>query len=63
MNRLLVRVQSLALGGNMAGKGDTYRKVDKRKWDANWDLAFGKSKKSKSEGKKTINTRKGKKNA
>ena len=47
----------------MAGKGDTYRKVDKRKWDVNWDLAFGKSKKSKSEGKKTINTQKGKKNA
>ena len=40
----------------MAGKGDTYRKVDKKKWDANWDLAFGKSKKSKSQDKKTINT-------
>jgi len=53
----------LALGGNVAGKGDAYRKVDKKKWDANWDLAFGKSKKSKSEGKKTINTRKGNRNA
>ena len=47
----------------MAGKGDTYRKFDKNKWDANRDLAFGKPKKSKSEGKKTINTQKGKKNA
>ena len=63
MNRLLVRVQSLALGGNVAGKGDAYRKVDKKKWDANWDLAFGKSKKSKSQDKKTINTQKGKSNA
>ena len=63
MNRLLVQIQSLALGGNVAGKGDTYRKVDKRKWDTNWDLAFGKPKKSKSEGKKIINTQKGKKNA
>ena len=63
MNRLLVRVQSLALGGNVAGKGDAYRKVDKKKWDANWDLAFGKSKRNKSKGKKTINTRKGNSNA
>ncbi len=63
MNRLLVQIQSLALGGNVAGKGDAYRKVDKKKWDANWDLAFGKSKKIKPQGKKTINTQKGKKNA
>ena len=47
----------------MAGKGDAYRKVNKKKWDANWDLAFGKSKKIKSQGKKTINTQKGKRNA
>jgi hypothetical protein len=53
----------LALGGNVAGKGDAYRKVDKKKWDANWDLVFGKPKKSKSQGKKTINTRKGNRNA
>ena len=63
MNRFLVQIQSLALGDKMAGKGDTYRKVDKKKWDANWDLAFGKSKKSKSQDKKTINTQKGKSNA
>ena len=25
----------------MAGKGDTYRKVDKKKWDENWERAFG----------------------
>ena len=47
----------------MAGKGDTYRPVDKKKWDSNWDLAFGKSKKNKSKGKKNINTPKGTKNA
>ena len=41
MNRLLVRVQSLALGGAMAGKGDTYRSVDQKKWDKNWERAFG----------------------
>jgi len=51
------------LENDMAGKGDAYRKVDKKKWDANWDLAFGKSKKNKSKGKKTINTRKGNRNA
>jgi|TARA_R100000406_G_scaffold51655_1_gene35102 hypothetical protein len=63
MNRLQVQILSLALGGYMAGKGDTYRPVDKKKWDSNWDLAFGKSKKSKSKGKKNINTPKGTKNA
>ena len=63
MNRLQVQILSLALENDMAGKGDAYRKVDKKKWDANWVLAFGKSKKSKSEGKKTINTRKGNGNA
>ncbi len=27
-----------------AGKGDRYRKVDQKKWDENWELAFGKNK-------------------
>jgi hypothetical protein len=26
---------------NGAGKGDKYRPVDKKKYDANWDKAFG----------------------
>tara|TARA_R100000697_G_scaffold19958_1_gene27261 strand:+ start:792 stop:1001 length:210 start_codon:yes stop_codon:yes gene_type:complete len=41
MNRLLVQIQSLALGGNMAGKGDTYRSVDQEKWNENWERVFG----------------------
>jgi len=28
-----------------AGKGDSYRPVDQKKWDKNWKLIFGKSKK------------------
>ena len=28
-----------------AGKGDTYRKVDQKKWDEGWESAFGKKKK------------------
>ena len=25
----------------MAGKGDSYRPVDKKKWEENWERAFG----------------------
>lgn len=32
-------------GNNGAGKGDTYRPVDQKKWDENWDRIFGKKKK------------------
>ena len=28
----------------MAGKGDSYRPVNQKKWESNWDLAFGKKK-------------------
>ena len=28
-----------------AGKGDRYRTVDQKKWDKNWERAFGKKKK------------------
>jgi hypothetical protein len=41
MNRLLVQIQSLALGDNMAGKGDTYRSVNQKKWNENWERVFG----------------------
>tara|TARA_R100000697_G_scaffold32404_2_gene43599 strand:+ start:99 stop:263 length:165 start_codon:yes stop_codon:yes gene_type:complete len=54
MNRLLVQIQSLALGEYMAGKGDKYRPVDKKKWDKNWELAFGKPKKKKSRSGKKV---------
>lgn len=32
-----------------AGKGSKFRKVDKKKFDFNWDLAFGKKEKSEKE--------------
>ena len=37
-----------------AGKGDKYRKVDQKKWDEGWELAFGKKKKPKPNKKKKI---------
>lgn len=30
-----------------AGKGDSYRPVDRKKWDENWDRIFGKKKPKK----------------
>ena len=39
--RVLVMVD-----GN-AGKGDSYRKVDQKKWDEGWEAAFGKKKNKK----------------
>jgi len=30
-----------------AGKGDSYRQVDYKKWSDNWDAIFGKKKKKK----------------
>ena len=30
-----------------AGKGDSYRPVDQKKWDENWDKIFGKKKSGK----------------
>lgn len=29
-------------GKHQAGKGDTYRRVDMKKWSENWDAIFGK---------------------
>ena len=34
----------------MAGKGDSYRPVNQKKWESNWDLAFGKKKKGTKNG-------------
>ncbi len=34
------------LGGE-AGKGDTYRPVDRKMWSKNWDAIFNKKKPSK----------------
>ena len=31
----------------MAGKGDTYRPTNQKKWESNWDLAFSKKKGNK----------------
>lgn len=30
-----------------AGKGDAFRPVDRRKWEAGWERAFGKGKRKK----------------
>ena len=35
-----------------SGKGDKYRPVDQKKWDAGWESAFGKNKKTKPKPKK-----------
>ena len=52
-----------------AGKGDKYRKTNKKKWDEGWELAFGNKKKKtnidptypSSGGKKKKLNKKGKK--
>ena len=31
-------------GNHGAGKGDSYRKVDRVAWDAGWEAVFGKAK-------------------
>lgn len=40
-------------GMNGAGKGDTYRPVDQKKWSENWDRIFKKKKTKKLTHKKT----------
>lgn len=44
-----------------AGKGDTYRPIDYKKWSDNWDAIFGKKKetkpKTKRKAKKTKNAK------
>ena len=37
----------------MAVKGDTYRPTNQKKWESNWDLAFGKKKGKKNERSST----------
>jgi predicted SnoaL-like aldol condensation-catalyzing enzyme len=34
-------------GKHGAGKGDTYRPVDQKKWSENWDAIFGNKPKNK----------------
>jgi predicted SnoaL-like aldol condensation-catalyzing enzyme len=34
-------------GKHEAGKGDTYRLVDQKKWSENWDAIFGNTPKTK----------------
>ena len=60
MNRLEVRILSLAFGEKMAGKGDTYRQVDQKKWDENWERVFGDKhrKRNASSNAKSISQRK-----
>ena len=40
----------------MAGKGDSYRPVNQKKWESNWELAFGKKKGKKNERSSTGKT-------
>ena len=60
MNRLEVRILSLAFGEKMAGKGDTYRQVDQKKWNENWERVFGVKhrKRNASSNAKSISQRK-----
>ena len=37
-------------GNHGAGKGDSYRPVDQKKWDEGWEKAFGKKKKNSKKG-------------
>jgi len=39
--------------GQQVGKGDKYRKVDFKKWDKGWEIAFGKKKEKKNGRSKT----------
>lgn len=43
-------------GNYGAGKGDTYRPVDPKKWDENWERIFGKKKTKKPIKKKKPKT-------
>lgn len=49
------------LGGE-AGKGDSYRPVDRKMWSKNWDAVFNKKKPSKVRKTKNIISRKENKN-
>ena len=40
----------------MAGKGYSYRPVNQKKWESNWELAFGKKKGNRNERNKTCKT-------
>jgi|TARA_R110001583_G_scaffold138087_8_gene289717 hypothetical protein len=42
-------------GKNCAGKGDSYRKLDQKKWDEGWEKAFGKKKKKPQTKKESKN--------
>ena len=39
----------------MAGKGDSYRSVNQKTWESNWEIAFGK-KKGKKNARNTTGT-------
>ena len=50
----------VGFGEKMAGKGDTYRQVDQKKWDENWERVFGVKhrKRNASSNAKSISQRK-----
>ena len=49
----------------MAGKGDSYRPVNQKKWDTNWERAFGANtrKRNTSSNAKGVSKRKTKSSA
>ena len=50
----------VGFGEKMAGKGDTYRQVDQKKWDENWERVFGDKhrKRNASSNAKSVSQRK-----
>jgi len=48
--------------GQQVGKGDKYRKVDFKKWDKGWEIAFGKKKEKKNERNQISKTTNGRRN-
>ena len=44
--------KSVRMVDGQAGKGDKRRRIDQKKWDAGWESAFGKNKKTKPKPKK-----------
>lgn len=44
--------KSVKMVDGQAGKGGKYRPVDQKKYDAGWESAFGKTKKTKPKRKK-----------
>ena len=49
----------MSQGIHGAGKGDTYRQLDYKKWSEGWDAIFGKKKQTPKKGKSKSKKSKG----